>query len=394
VSQVFRNHASICRRLLESSARFWMRYGIDREFGGVGNLLDDAGNRVGSDKYLWSQGRALWTFSALCNRIDPRDPWRAAADHVFEYLLKHGRDGRGHWMYRLDSSGNILDRDISIYVDGFVMNGVGEYFRLTCDSRAKDLALQTYEATIARLNAPGSYGVAPYEIPHGLKTHGVAMLFSHVLFHLGHALDRPDITGAGLKRLDEIFAHFHVRQKGAILEFVSQDGGFVDSPQGRACVPGHALESMWFAIDIFERTNQPERIAECCRLIRRHIELAWDDEFGGLVLAIDIDGQSPPYWKNPECKPWWVQVEAMVAAIYAYVHTSDRWYLEQFDRISAHAQRHYPTPAGEWTQWLDRRGHKMPSAALPVKDPFHLPRGLMRLIDLFENRLGGSTKHP
>jgi N-acylglucosamine 2-epimerase len=391
VSHYFKNRAYISRKLLETSARFWMRYGIDREFGGVGNMLDDEGNRVGTDKYLWSQGRALWTFSALCNRIEPRDEWRAAADHVFEYLLHDGRDDYGRWMYRLDSAGKILDRDISIYVDGFVMNGLGEYFRLTRDPRAKDLALQTYDATITRLNTPGSYGVAPYEIPPRLKTHGIAMLFSHVLFHLGHSLDRPDITQEGLKRAGEIFRDFYVQKKDAILEFVSLDGSFVDSPQGRACVPGHALESMWFAIEIFERTNQPQRIAECCRLIRRHIELAWDDDFGGLFLALDIDGQSPAYWQKADCKPWWVQVEAMVACVYAYVHTREVWFLEQYDRISAYALAHYPTPAGEWTQWLDRRGNKMASAALPVKDPFHLPRGLMVLIDLFENRLGRST---
>jgi N-acylglucosamine 2-epimerase len=371
-----------------------MRYGIDHAFGGVGNVLDDDGTRIGTDKYLWSQGRALWTFSAICNRIEPREEWRAAADHVFNYILHHGRDQRGRWMYRLDAGGKVLDRDISIYVDGFVMNGLGEYFRLTRDPRAKALALQTYDATISRLNSPGSYGVAPYEIPPGLKTHGIAMLFSHVLFHLGRSLDRPDISQEGVKRANEVLSDFYVREKNAILEFVSLDGTFVDSPQGRACVPGHALESLWFAIEIFEKTNQPERIAECCRLIRGHFELGWDDEFGGMKLALDIDAQSPPYWNQADCKPWWVQIEAMVAVVYAFLHTRDYWFLDRYGRISGYVNRHYLTPAGEWTQWLDRRGNKMPSAALPVKDPFHLPRGMMMLIDLFENRLGGITKAP
>jgi N-acylglucosamine 2-epimerase len=43
---------------------------------------------------------------------------------------------------------------------------------------------------------------------------------------------------------------------------------------------------------------------------------------------------------------------------------------------------HYPVTSGEWTQWLDRYGRPTGTAALPVKDPFHLPRALITLIEL------------
>ena len=65
--------------LLDDVMPFWLRHGIDKQHGGIGNLLDDQGNVTGTDKYLWSQGRALWTFSALCNRIDRRGEARRAA---------------------------------------------------------------------------------------------------------------------------------------------------------------------------------------------------------------------------------------------------------------------------------------------------------------------------
>src|SRR5438046_44904 len=92
-----------CRRLyrstlLEDVVPFWLRHGIDRQFGGIGNMLDDGGNPTGTDKYIWSQGRALWTFSALYNRIERRSEWLAFADHLFHYLQTHGRDGKGRWL--------------------------------------------------------------------------------------------------------------------------------------------------------------------------------------------------------------------------------------------------------------------------------------------------------
>ena len=50
---------------------------------------------------------------------------------------------------------------------------------------------------------------------------------------------------------------------------------------------------------------------------------------------------------------------------------------------------HFPVAEhGEWTQKLDRRGRKLTEVvALPVKDPFHLPRALILCADVLQ-RLG------
>ena len=379
--QLYRTH------LLENIIPFWMRHGVDREHGGISNMLDENGNAVAYDKYLWSQGRALWTFSALYNRIEKRDEWLEFAHHIYEYIIAHGRGENGHWLYRLDKDGNILDRDISISVDGFVMTGLAEYYAATGKPEALQFALETYERVSARLLQPGSYGLAPYEIPSGMKAHGVAMLFSFFFYNLGEVAASDKIKDHGVELAREILNDFYVPEYDAILEYVSLDGEFVDSPEGRACVPGHAIEALWFLITIFERSGNQALIPRCCELIKRHLELAWDEEFGGLKLALDIKGQTPGYWKHADYKPWWVQVEALVATAYAFVHTGEPWCMEWHQRVQEWTWAHYPAPAGEWRQWVDRSGQPTASAVLPVKDPFHLPRALMYLIDVFENRI-------
>lgn len=386
--QSIAHYAALYRTtLLNDVVPFWMRHGFDAKHGGISNLLDDAGNVRAYEKYLWSQGRALWTFSALYNRIEKRAEWLAFADHLFAYLSTHGRDEHGYWMYRLDENGEVLDRDISIYVDGFVMNGMGEYFAATGNTLAKQLAFETYDTITARLSSPGSYGTAPYEVPAGLKVHGVAMMYSFFFWNLGRITGREDICAAGREYARQILEEFYVPEKNAILEYVTLDGEYSDTPAGRACVPGHAIEALWFLITIFEDTGDKEAIKQCCTLIKHHLELAWDDEYGGLQLAMDIDGKTPVYWQKHECKPWWVQVEALVATAYAHLHTGEPWCMEWHARVQEWAYAHYPVATGEWTQWVDRTGHKMGSAALPVKDPFHLPRALIYLIDLFERKI-------
>jgi N-acylglucosamine 2-epimerase len=372
------------KTLLEDVVPFWLRHGIDKQYGGIGNLLDDAGNVTGHDKYLWSQGRALWTFSALCNRIERRPEWLAFADHIFDYLRSHGRDEQGRWVFRLNKDGNVLDGDISIYVDGFVLAGMTEYYLATGSAAAKQLALETYENTRSRLAQPGSYRVAPYALAPGMKTHGIAMVFDLFYFELARALERPDIEQEALSHAHQVLNHFYREDRNAIVEFVTLDGRFVDSPEGRACVPGHAIESLWFLISIFERTGDTQSIQKCCALIKRHLELGWDPEFGGLMLALDIDGKEPPYWKHPTHKPWWVQVEALVATAFAHHHTRESWCMEWHRKVQEFAFSHYPVATGEWTQWVDREGQRMGNLALPVKDPFHLPRALIYLINLFQ----------
>ena len=349
------------RTLLDDVMPFWLRHGRDDRYGGIGNVIDDVGNPLGNDKFLWSQGRALWTFSALYNRVERHSQWLDFAHHIYRYIIGHGRDDRGRWMYRLDAAGDVLDRDTSIAVDGFVMNGLGEYYAATGVGAALDLALETQANIADRLARPGSYGLAPYELPAGLKNLGVAMLYSYFFHELGAIAGRPDICRQGAVLGDEILRDFYRPDRDALLEFVSLDGRFVDTPAGRACVPGHAIEALWMLMSVAERTGDTARIATSARLVRRHLEIAWDPLQGGLRLAIDIDGQEPVHWKRHDCKPWWVQVEALVATAYA----------------------HYPVPTGEWRQWLDRDGLPTTSAALPVKDPFHLPRALIVMLDLF-----------
>ena len=365
---------------------YWLKYSGDAT-GAINNCLAEDGTLQSRDRYIWSQGRALWTYSAMYNRIEKKPEYLERATGLFNYLKGTGRSADGKWNYLFDGDGNMLETDISIYVDGFVLAGMTEYYIATGDEEAKTIALETFENTWDRIQRPGSYRVAPYVIPDGMKTHGVNMCYSFFYNCLGKATGRQDIVDIAHGLAMEVLNNFYVAEKDAILEFVNVDGSFSDTPEGRSCVPGHAIECMWFLINIFEQWNEPENIQKCCRIIRRHIELAWDEEKGGLRLALDIDGKEPIFWGKPTYKPWWVQVETLVATAYAWKHTKDSWFLDMHKKVNEYAFAHYPNGYGDWYNWLDNDGNVGQTAALPVKDPFHLPRGLIYLCDLFENQL-------
>lgn len=369
------------KTLLYDVVPFWMTYAVGSKDGAINNCVDDSGRIISTNRYLWSQGRALWTFSALYNKVEKKQEWLDVADGIFNYLCNHGRDEEGYWMYLLDDKGNIIERDISIYVDGFILNGLGEYFIATKNEKAKKIAEKTFENVVKRLSVPGGYKTAPYDIPVGMKVHGTRMIFSYFLFHLGDLFENDIMRSKGHEYAIEILKDFYDPVKDAVLEFVTEDGSFSDTGQSRICIPGHVIESMWFLISIFEKTKEYTFIRMCSKLIKRHLELGWDSEYKGLLLAIDIDGKTPICWDKHDYKAWWVHVEALVATLYAYKHTHEDWCLIWHEKIRKYAYSQYPHSNGEWIQWLDRFGDKSQSAALPVKDPFHLPRALITMID-------------
>lgn len=370
--------------LLDRTVPFWLRHGLDWENGGICTVLSDDGKVLSHDKYMWSQLRAIWTFSALYNEIEQRREWLDAAIHIFEFVRKHGRDQAGDWVFSVDKKGKVLKGADSIYADGFAIAGLTELAKATGESGPADIALETFRRVRARLAKPGSYPTEPLDIPPGCKAHGIAMIFGKVFYDLGSYLDDPEIISAGLDHARQVMDLFRRPDRRRLYEFVSVDGSLIDGTPGGTVVPGHAIESMWFMTHIYRSLDDVERVRQAIECIRWHIELGWDTEFGGILLARDAAGT---FWEGKEdTKIWWPHTEALYALLLAHSICGEPWCLEWFHRVHDYAFGHFPSPHGEWIQRLDRRGKRIDNiASMPVKDPFHLARSLIQCTRLLQN---------
>ncbi|MFW5868910.1 MAG: AGE family epimerase/isomerase, partial [Armatimonadota bacterium] len=86
-------------QLLGDIIPWWMEHAIDREHGGILTFIEDDGTVASTDKYTWSQLRALYIFSALYNRVEPREEWLEVARGIYDYVAAHGRNEEGDWNY-------------------------------------------------------------------------------------------------------------------------------------------------------------------------------------------------------------------------------------------------------------------------------------------------------
>ncbi len=371
--------------LLELVMPFWERYAVDPA-GGLNTCIRDDGALVSRDKWLWSQWRAVWVYSTLYDRIERNDRWLEIADSIRAFSAKHGwNDEVGGWNLRLSGDGEVLDGPKSIYADGFAIYGLTAFARATGSDEAAALAVKTADNVLRRLAAPHDTIPAwPYPTPEGARIHGLPMMFSLIMWELGRYLGEERYLAASRAMSDDVFENFHRRDRDVVLERIAEDGGEYPAPLGTAIVPGHAIEDMWFQIHIAREDCNNERIATACHIIDRHMALGWDDEYGGILLAVDADGREEVGWKFADTKLWWPHTEALYATLLAYERTRDKRFLEWYDRVHEYAFSRFPVPEhGEWTQKLNRRGKPITEVvALPVKDPFHLPRALIYCVDV------------
>ncbi len=180
----------------------------------------------------------------------------------------------------------------------------------------------------------------------------------------------------------------HVRPKRRLLfEHLGPNNEEVNTPAGHCANPGHSVESMWFVLHQARRRNDSQLIKRAAEVIRWMLEFGWDKEKGGIPHCLDADG-GKCWWPHPEKKLWWPHGEALYALLIAHELTREPWCMEWYWKVHDWSFEHFPDREnGEWHQKLDKDGRVITEVvALPVKDPFHLPRNVMLALDVL-NRL-------
>ena len=61
--------------LLDNVLPFWLEHSQDNEYGGYFTCLDRDGRVFDTDKFIWLQGREVWMFSMLYNKVEKRQEW-------------------------------------------------------------------------------------------------------------------------------------------------------------------------------------------------------------------------------------------------------------------------------------------------------------------------------
>ncbi len=109
------------RKELASSAEFWLKYGMDKEHGGVYTCIDRTGRLFSTDKSVWMQGRCGWTYAYLCTVYGTRPEWLEASKSCLDFMEKHciNREADGRMYFPVTGDGKPLRQRRYCFSEGF-----------------------------------------------------------------------------------------------------------------------------------------------------------------------------------------------------------------------------------------------------------------------------------
>jgi N-acylglucosamine 2-epimerase len=395
---------------------WWLANGPDPEYGGVRTCFANFGDTlVSTDKYTWSQGRWVWLTARLSRAARTgllgmdADVLLRQARGTAEFVAEHALLGDGTTAYVLAADGTPgpsgPDGDVhaSVFADLFAALGfAGLHGELAArgtpaarpwGALARELLVSAYERVRA-----GTAKSEPYPVDPRFRGFAGPMM----LMHTGAEL----YAATGCEQAREITVAAAADALGALFvtgtdvhDMAPRGSGLDETLLARHRTPGHLLEFLWFlhhaaatVPGVAEVAGDPEWPA---RAALGALALGWDPAEGGLLRYVDRDGGPPRggllddryenlVTRTWDTKLWWPHAEALYAtALLAESH--ERTELAAWrDRIHEYTFDTFPEgPGREWTQIRARDGRPLDEVvALPVKDPFHIARALLLLVEL------------
>jgi mannobiose 2-epimerase len=381
------------QRELENILSWWMEFAIDKKNGGFIGKIDHA-NKIDAEAPKGSvlNSRILWTFSAAY-QLTGRGDYAAIAERAFHYLLENFLDEEyGGVYWTVDHRGRALDTKKQIYALSFAVYGLSEYARCSNEPRAKQTAIELYQAIVQHSYDPifGGYIEA---LSKEWKEMGDLRLSARdanekksMNTHL-HVLE-------GFANLYRVWPDEVLKQKVVELiriflqKIIAADSHhlilfFDDQWNAKSDIIsyGHDIEAAWLIQEAAETVNNELLVME---VKNRSLQLARAASEG-----LDADGG---LWYEYEAsekrlikqKHSWPQAEAMIGFFNAWQITGDEQYLQQSLRSWKFVQKYIQDKTcGEWYWGVEENYapmNKEDKAGL-WKCPYHNSRVCIEIIN-------------
>lgn len=365
--------------LTENIMPFWMKYGLDRENGGVYTCVNRDGSLMDTTKSVWFQGRFAFICSFAYNNVEKNQEWLDAAKSTLEFIEKHCFDEQGHMYFSVTAEGKPLRKRRYVFSETFAAIAMSEYALATGDQHWAKRAIQVFEDTQRFLATPG-FLPAKFEADVKLQGHSIVMILINVGSCIRKVVDDPKLTQQIDESIEKLKKYFIHPEFKCLLETVGENGEFIDTNMTRTINPGHCIETSWFIMEEAKLRGWDKPMLDMAlQVFDWSWDWGWDKQYGGIINFRDCK-KLPPQDYSQDMKFWWPQCETIIASLYAYLGTGDEKYLYRHERISEWTYAHFPDAEyGEWYGYLHRDGTvAQPAKGNLYKGPFHIPRMMIK----------------
>lgn len=322
---------------LDSILWYWSKFTMDTENGGfIGQIDSNEIINIDAEKGSVLNARILWTFSSAF-KITKNEEHKIIAKRAFDYILSHFYDTEfGGTFWSLHSDGTPKDTKNQIYAIAFVIYGMTEYYAVSKEEKALEVAIDLYKKIQEHSYDPINKGYLEAftrdwknitdlrlsdKDANEKKTMNTHLHIVEAYANLYKVWKDETLQKDIIEILQVIDTHFINEETGHLKLFF--DENWIEKPD--VISYGHDIEAAWLLLQCAE-------ISEDATLIARYkihaIQLTNSTKEG-----IDLDG-GLWYELDPESnqliaeKHWWPQAELMIGFFNAYQLTSDTAYLD------------------------------------------------------------------
>ncbi len=377
--------------LFDDFLPFFDTFIIDREYGGFMCSADRDGTLLSTTKSAGYLGRGAWVYSHLHRSID-RNPKRLeTARKSIEFLLRT-RNANGRWAPSFTREGTPQGEiPESVNSDLYIAEGFNEYARAAGEKKYRDMAREILFNSLKIYDAPGYLAGAGkgYLGQDAPPVRGVALLDDWMLFlrlatqMLWEAPD-PEIEAVAKRCRDSITLNFYNPEFGLLTEYVNQDLSRFGNDLDQAVTFGNIFQALWHILDEAARIRDRELFDLTAGRLRRHVEVAWDDVYGGLFGTL----------RNVDRNEWitvkinYVQAEALTGLLCVIEQTGADWAREWFGRIYTYMAEKFPLRQYGFPLWMVSGDRKASFVRKTNRaENYHHPRHLMLSIECLERMI-------
>jgi len=368
--------------LYEDFLPFMDKYVIDREYGSFMCTADRDGTLLSTDKSAWYTGRGIWVYSYLFNNLSHDPKHLEVARKAVGFILKSKPEGDGLWPSAFTREGEPKGApDARTYGDLFIASGLAEYSAGSGDARYWDMAKalllkcqRLYDRPDFAPEIVNDYRLpGPAPLP-GARIQGVwfttLSLATTLLTH------RPDaeVLAVADRCLDAVMNHHWNPEYGLNNEILEHDFSRPKNDLARFVYTGHSIETLWMVMDEAVRRKDEALFGSAAARLRRTIEVAWDDIYGGVFRSLN-DAAANVWFTD---KVLWAQEEVLIGTLMAVEHAGSAWAREWFVKMYNYVHDKWPLARHGFALWDNAADRKV--TFVPHYDRienFHHPRHLM-----------------
>ncbi len=373
--------------LTESVIPFWVKYSLDKEYGGYFTCLDRDGRVYDTKKYMWLQAREVWMFSRFYNEFERKQEYLDIAKSGLEFIRQFGKDEKGRIYFCLTREGKPYFYQRKPYAAVFYMLALLEYYKASGDKSCLDESVEMFWKIVEWIDNPSLMDRPVLPGQPAMSNLANVMVLASMALELINVVDDVRYRRVIEQAASGVLKHYD-SQRGILMENVllGGDSKADNWPELRFFNPGHSIETAWFWLKLLEIMPNSEYEKKALNVIENSLEFGWDNEFGGLYYFMDVEG-FPTLALESSMKLWWPHTESIYALLLAYKLTGENKWLDWLEKVDSYAYSHFVDSAcGEWFGYCDRMGNLTHSCkGGNYKGCFHVPRFLLMSIQLIES---------